>query len=149
MTAQQTIEVLNSRRASFEEAHGVKIQDDAIDGCVRHASQVGILPGAALALLDRSCASLRVQTAPWSTELAEIDEEIVRLSQCLLDLVAAQDFEETRNVRQAKDQLSERRNKLLAAWRSTRSNNGSVSASIVDRIAEASRSDDANPDQVV
>jgi ATP-dependent Clp protease ATP-binding subunit ClpC len=145
MTPEQTLEVLRGRRALLEEAHGVRILDEAITAAAHGG---GILPGAAVATLDRACASLRVQSAPRPVELSSLEEQIANLRQRVEECVAEHDFEGAAHSRDQAARLATRQQELAAAWRRTRPNDGIVTGAAIARINGAPV-DEVQPQRVV
>ncbi|MBB4070927.1 ATP-dependent Clp protease ATP-binding subunit [Leucobacter sp. OH2974_COT-288] len=74
-----TINILKGLRERYEEFHGVKITDEAIEAAVKMSAryiQDRFLPDKAIDLIDEAGARLRLSVLSSPPELAELDEQI-------------------------------------------------------------------------
>ena len=94
-TEEQAIEILKGLRPYYEQHHGVKITDEALDAAVKMAVRYindRFLPDKAIDLIDE--ASSKVQLAGFSIPEAvkEGEQEVVRLTREKEDAIKAGDF---------------------------------------------------------
>src|SRR5262249_22583384 len=77
---EETLEILRGLCATFEEHHGVKIQDDAVDAAIDLAAVCmpdRCLPGSAISLLDETAAFVRHKhSVRRPAELREIENRL-------------------------------------------------------------------------
>ena len=94
-TAEDTIKILKGIRPSFENHHGVKISDEAIEAAVLMSVRYitnRFLPDKAIDLIDEACSKLRVNSSYMSPEMKDINLKIARLENEKKICIARQDF---------------------------------------------------------
>ena len=91
-----TILILKGIRSKFEEHHGIKIPDDAIDAAVILSSRYitdRFLPDKAIDLIDEAASRLRIKSSTEPDETKKIGERINEIMRLKQEAVNNQDFE--------------------------------------------------------
>jgi len=115
-SVEETMEVLSGIKGRYEEYHGIRYADDAVEAAARYAGRYvsgRFLPDKAIDLLDEAGARRKIEQPSRAPELGAIEAEIRRLTEEKLALVSTQNYEkaaETRDrVRLLKSGLEELR----------------------------------------
>ena len=99
---ERAIEILKGLRPRYEEHHGLKIADDAIEAAVSLSVRYlpdRFLPDKAIDLMDEAAAKLRVMPVPLGSEDAELKRLIRELEGELGDAIRNQNFELAASIR--------------------------------------------------
>lgn len=110
---EDTIKILHGIRPSFENYHGVKISDEAIEAAVSMSIryiQNRFLPDKAIDLIDEACSKLRVNSSFMSPEIREINLKLGRLENDKKDAISRQDFI---LANQINDEMRNLKNRIL------------------------------------
>ncbi|HOU95263.1 MAG TPA: ATP-dependent chaperone ClpB [Bacteroidales bacterium] len=115
------ISILRGLRERYEAHHKVIIRDEAIIAAVdlsyRYITD-RFLPDKAIDLIDEAAARLRLQMNSLPEELDEIQRTIARLEIEREALRRDQDKKKADEISRELSELNERRNELMAAWKS-------------------------------
>jgi ATP-dependent Clp protease ATP-binding subunit ClpC len=133
LSAEQTVEVLQSLRLRYEEHHQVTITDEALRAAVELSHRAAgdrQQPARALEVLDK--AGVRLKASPRAPEFADLEAEIQRLNEEKEAAVAEQDFPRAAHLRDLADKLKKKREALLRAWRETSA--GTVDEQVVREV---------------
>ncbi len=106
-----TILILKGIRSKFEEHHGIKIPDDAIDAAVILSSRYitdRFLPDKAIDLIDEAASRLRIKSSTEPDETKKIGERINEIMRLKQDAVNNQDFETAQKLRDEETVLEEK-----------------------------------------
>ena len=126
----ESIEILEGIKSRYEEFHGVTYTRRAVESAVELAKRYvadRFLPDKAIDLLDEAGALKKVGGPERPPELAEVEEEIRRLTEEKLALVSTQNYEKAAEVRDKVRKLKIRLESLKSAWEeSGREGMGSV-----------------------
>ncbi len=117
---QQTVAILKGLRDRYEAHHRVQITDEAIEAAVNLAQRYisgRFLPDKAIDVIDEAGARVRLRSLTRPPEVTQIEQEIERLNQEKAEAVAASDYEQAAVLRNRVDELSRKRDHLLAQWR--------------------------------
>ena len=115
----EAVEILEGVKARYEEFHGVTYTRRAIEASVELARRYvsdRFLPDKAIDLLDEAGALKKVGNPVKPPELAEVEDEIRRLSEEKLALVSTQNYERAAEVRDSVRKLKVRLESLKAGW---------------------------------
>ncbi|MBP8958805.1 MAG: ATP-dependent chaperone ClpB [Bacteroidales bacterium] len=116
-----SISILRGLRERYEAHHKVIIRDEAIIAAVdlsyRYITD-RFLPDKAIDLIDEAAARLRLQMNSLPEELDEIQRTIARLEIEREALRRDQDKKKADEISRELSELNERRNELMAAWKS-------------------------------
>jgi len=94
-TQDDTIKILHGIRSSFENFHGVKISDEAIEAAVLMSVRYitnRFLPDKAIDLIDEACSKLRVNSCFMSPEIRDINIKLGELENEKKTLIKKQDY---------------------------------------------------------
>jgi ATP-dependent Clp protease ATP-binding subunit ClpB len=126
---QDAISILRGIKERYELHHGVRIKDDAIIAAVelshRYISD-RFLPDKAIDLMDEAAAKLRLEIDSMPEELDEINRRIMQLEIEREAIRREKDVEKENILSKEIADLSEKRDSLLAKWKSEKD--------IVDKI---------------
>jgi ATP-dependent Clp protease ATP-binding subunit ClpC len=126
----ESIEILEGIKARYEQFHGVTYTRRAVEAAVELARRYvsdRFLPDKAIDLLDEAGALKKVGGPERPPELAEVEEEIRRLTEEKLALVSTQNYERAAEVRDRVRKLKVRLEGLKVAWEeSSRDDRGAV-----------------------
>ena len=106
-----TILILKGIRSKFEEHHGIKIPDDAIDAAVILSSRYiteRFLPDKAIDLIDEAASRLRIKSSTEPDETKKIGERINEIMRLKQEAVNNQDFETAQKLRDEETALEEK-----------------------------------------
>ncbi|MBR5936805.1 MAG: ATP-dependent Clp protease ATP-binding subunit [Clostridiales bacterium] len=106
-----TILILKGIRSKFEEHHGIKIPDDAIDAAVILSSRYitdRFLPDKAIDLIDEAASRLRIKSSTEPEETKKIGERINEIMRLKQEAVNNQDFETAQKLRDEETVLEEK-----------------------------------------
>ncbi len=118
------IEILLGLREKYEEHHGLKITDEAIRAAVQLSVryiQGRFLPDKALDLLDEAASSVRIEKSRMPNEVRELEKKITALEREKEEAILLQDFEFAAELRDEEKVLKSRRESLVFATESERS----------------------------
>lgn len=120
-TVDQTIEILNGLRSSYEEFHKVKISDEAIKAAATLSDryiQDRSLPDKAIDLIDEASSRAKVKNNSESPELKRLKEELKQTEQKKNEAVDMEDFELASKLRdqatKLKDEISRQKSLPVA-----------------------------------
>jgi len=134
----ESIEILEGIKSRYEEFHGVVYTRRAIESAVELARRYvsdRFLPDKAIDLLDEAGALKKVGGPERPPELAEVEEEVRRLTEEKLALVSTQSYEKAAEVRDEVRKLKVRLESLKAAWEeSGRQGRGTVTEEEVREV---------------
>lgn len=103
-----TILILKGIREKYEEHHGIKIPDDAIDAAVILSSRYitdRFLPDKAIDLIDEAASCLRISNTKETAEGKEIGARIHEIARLKCEAVERQDFETAQKLREEEIKL--------------------------------------------
>ncbi len=95
-SVEQTVEMLRGLRSRYEEHHGLRISDEALEAAARLAARYiseRHLPDKAIDLVDEAAAKLRIDIYSMPPELKAMEEELRRLAQEEEEAALRQDYE--------------------------------------------------------
>ena len=118
----ETTEILEGIKSRYEEFHGVSYSRRAVEAAVELARRYvadRFLPDKAIDLLHEAGALKKVSGPSRPPELAEIEEEIRRLTEEKLALVSTQNYERAAEIRDKVRRLKARLEEARTVWDAT------------------------------
>ena len=103
--------ILKGIRSKFEEHHGIKIPDDAIDAAVILSSRYitdRFLPDKAIDLIDEAASRLRIKSSTEPDETKKVGERINEIMRLKQEAVMNQDFETAQKLRDEETTLEKK-----------------------------------------
>lgn len=100
--AEETEEILYGLRSRYEDHHGVKITDEAVQAAVKLSTRYITsrqLPDKAIDLIDEAASKVRIDVTGKPTAIAVAVEELDALVQAKEEAIQNQDFEEAGEIR--------------------------------------------------
>ncbi len=95
-SVEQTVEMLKGLRSRYEEHHGLRITDEALEAAARLSARYiseRYLPDKAIDLVDEAAAKVRMDIFSMPPELKAMEEELRALSRQEEEAALAQDYE--------------------------------------------------------
>lgn len=117
---EETIQILQGIRTRYEEHHRVSYQEGALVAAATLAQRYisgRFMPDKAIDLLDEAGAKRKIETDIKPAELGEIENEIKRLNEEKVRLVAAQDYEKAAELRDQVRSLRYQLESVKQAWK--------------------------------
>ena len=120
-SVEDTIEILKGIRSSFENFHGVKISDEAIESAVTLSTRYitnRFLPDKAIDLLDEACSKMKVGSSAMPVEVKELNMQIIELDKQKERYKQNQDFIMANEMNDRKktllDKIEQIRNSMIS-----------------------------------
>ncbi|MBE6466276.1 ATP-dependent Clp protease ATP-binding subunit [Denitrobacterium detoxificans] len=116
---EQSIRIMRGLRDRYEEHHGVKFTDEALQAAVQLSSryiQDRFLPDKAIDVMDEAGARMRIRNMTLPPELAELDDKLRKVRQKKEGAIADQDFEQAAALRDQEEQLKRDREVAQQKW---------------------------------
>jgi ATP-dependent Clp protease ATP-binding subunit ClpC len=107
-TVDETIQILQNIKTKYEEHHGVRYADKAIEACVRLSDRYitdRYLPDKAIDVLDEAGARVHLANIKVPKEITQLEEEIEKIRQSKNQVVKNQNFEEAARLRDLEKKL--------------------------------------------
>jgi len=120
-SVEDAIAILQGLRPKYEEHHGVRITDEAIDGAVRLSSRYVTerhLPDKAIDLIDEASSRLVIQNESMSPELRDLKHRLDEINERLESAAQRGDFEVAASLKQDVLALQSEYEGDRDAWRS-------------------------------
>src|SRR5947208_7583215 len=119
-TKEDTVEILKGLRDRYEAHHRVQITDGALLAAVEMSDRYitgRCLPDTAIDVLDEAGARIRLRSMTKPPNLAEIEEEIERLSIQKDEAVRNAEYEEAARLRDSAEALRKKKEEMQRQWR--------------------------------
>jgi ATP-dependent Clp protease ATP-binding subunit ClpC len=107
-TVDETIQILKNIKHKYEEHHGVRYGDKAIDGAVRLSDRYitdRFLPDKAIDVLDESGSRVHLANIHVPKEILDLESEVEKIKQSKNQVVKNQNFEEAARLRDLEKKL--------------------------------------------
>lgn len=117
---EEAIEILNGIRPKYEEYHGVKYSDAALEAAVRLTAryQPGRnLPDKAIDAIDEAGARMRIRTSARPDEIKLLESEKRSLRTKKEEAIQAENFEEAASFRDLEQKKQDELDQAIAVWR--------------------------------
>src|SRR5687767_2123704 len=115
-----TVEILKGLRDRYEAHHRVQIKDEALEAAVKLSDQYitgRCLPDKAIDVLDEAGARIRLRSMTKPPNLAELEEQIERLSIQKDEAVKNAEYEEAAKLRDQAEALRAKKEEMQRQWR--------------------------------
>lgn len=133
-TAEDALEILKGLRPRYEEFHGVKITDEAlqeaVDLSLRYIT-ARQLPDKAIDLIDEASSRVKLQVALPPKEVRDLQKQLDDLNAEKETAVNNDEYEKAAELRDQADELKKQLDTSLEAWRSEQGD-GEASATVSD-----------------
>lgn len=134
-----SIYILKGIRDKYEEYHGVKITDEAIEKAVdlsiRYVADRQ-LPDKAIDLIDESCSRVKLKVRFIPSNINELEDLESRLEKELAQVIAEENFEEALNIQAQKKDLMKSIERERILWNKQMYNKNIVNGEVVAEIVE-------------
>ena len=117
------IAILEGIRAKYEEHHGVKITDEAVEGAVRLSSRYLTerhLPDKAIDLIDEASSRHVIQSESMSPELRDLKRRLDEINERVEAAATREDYEEAARLKQDVLEIQSEYEEKRTAWRDER-----------------------------
>jgi len=117
-TVEQTIEILNGLKETYQNFHKVKISDEAIKAAATLSDkyiQDRSLPDKAIDLIDEASSRAKVKSSGESAEVKTLKEKLLKLETEKEQAVANEDFEKAGKLRDKVNEIKQEIEKLNSA----------------------------------
>jgi ATP-dependent Clp protease ATP-binding subunit ClpC len=107
-TVDETIQILMNIKQKYEEHHGVRFSDKAIDAAVRLSDRYitdRYLPDKAIDVMDEAGSRVHLSNIVVPKEILHLEEEIEKIKQSKNQVVKSQNFEEAARLRDLEKKL--------------------------------------------
>jgi len=135
---QQTVEILKGLRPRYEDHHRVRITDGAIAEAVELSDRYitgRVQPDKSIDVIDEAGARLRLKSMTKPPDLADIEEQIERLSISKDEAVKNADYEKAAELRDQAEKLRKSKEKLQEEWKKKTSEiGGTVDEEIICEV---------------
>jgi ATP-dependent Clp protease ATP-binding subunit ClpC len=117
---EDAVEILKGLRDRYEAHHRVQILDEALDAAVEMSDRYitgRCLPDKAIDVLDEAGARIRLRSMTKPPNLADLEEQIERLSIQKDEAVRNAEYEEAAKLRDQAEQLRKQKEEMQRQWR--------------------------------
>ncbi len=117
---EETVQILQGLRDRYEAHHRVQITDEAIRQAVELSTRyitARVQPDKSIDVIDEAGARIRLKSMSKPPDLAEIEEQIERLSIEKDESVKAADYERAAELRDQAESLRRKKEEIQKAWR--------------------------------
>ncbi len=136
-SVEDTIEILHGLRDRYEEHHGVKISDDALDAAAQLSERYisdRFLPDKAIDVIDEAASKLRIDTYNMPPRPDALRKQIAELSEQGEEAVRSQRYEEAERIKQQIDELDAKLPAAETKWTGVEQLDDTVDADDVAQI---------------
>ncbi len=119
-SVEDTLKILQGLRSRYEQHHHVHYTEAALKAAVTLSDryvQDRFLPDKAIDVIDEAGARTRVHKMSLPPELAQVDEQLVKIAEDKEKAADAQEFEEAARLRDEEKSLAAKRDTLEKEWR--------------------------------
>ena len=119
-SVEDTLKILQGLRSRYEQHHHVHYTEAALKAAVTLSDryvQDRFLPDKAIDVIDEAGARTRVHKMSLPPELAQVDEQLVKIAEDKEKAADAQEFEEAARLRDEEKSLAAKRDALEKEWR--------------------------------
>ncbi|MEM9753947.1 MAG: ATP-dependent Clp protease ATP-binding subunit, partial [Planctomycetota bacterium] len=117
---EDTIEIIKGIRDKYEAHHRVKITDEAVEAAVEMSDRyisARVQPDKSIDVIDEAGARIRLKSMSKPPNLADIEEQIERLSIEKDEAVKAADYEKAAELRDKAESLRREKEQIQRDWR--------------------------------
>ena len=120
-SVEDTVAILRGLRSRYEEHHGLRITDDALEAAARLSSRYLTerhLPDKAIDLIDEASSRHVIEAESLSPDLLDLKERLSEASSRLDVAAAREDFEEAARIKQEVSQVQDEYERRRGEWQS-------------------------------
>ena len=120
-SVEDTVAILRGLRSRYEEHHGLRITDDALEAAARLSSRYLTerhLPDKAIDLIDEASSRHVIEAESFSPDLLDLKERLSEASSRLDVAAAREDFEEAARIKQEVSQVQDEYERRRGEWQS-------------------------------
>ncbi|HKK50549.1 MAG TPA: ATP-dependent Clp protease ATP-binding subunit, partial [Myxococcota bacterium] len=136
--AEQTVEILKGLRERYEKHHRVTITDEALRSAVELSGRYitgRVQPDKSIDVIDEAGARVRLKSMTKPPDLADLEEEIEKLSIAKEDAVKNADYEKAAELRDSAEKLRKQKEELQKEWRDKLSEtSGTVDEEVIAEV---------------
>ena len=117
---EDTVQIIKGLRDRYEAHHRVKITDEAVEAAVEMSDRyisARVQPDKSIDVIDEAGARIRLKSMSKPPNLADIEEQIERLSIDKDDAVKAADYEKAAELRDKAESLRREKEQIQRDWR--------------------------------
>jgi len=117
--ATETIEILKGIRYKYEEHHGLRISDEALDAAANYAARYvpdRYMPDKAIDLVDEAASRVRMYKTPFAASLRETFKDLKSLQREKDEALAQERYEYAIDLRYREVELQNKVEKMRADW---------------------------------
>ena len=119
-TVEETLDILRGLKDRYEDFHGVKILDEALEAAVKMAERYltdKFLPDKAIDLLDEACSMVHVRNTRVPDDIREVELELDKIEEEKRKAIDDQDFERAAHIRDEEIKVIQRLRELKRKWK--------------------------------
>ena len=119
----ETIEIITGLREKYEEHHGVKITDEAIDQATKLSERYisdRFLPDKAIDVIDEAGSRARLSVSAIPSEIRDLEKELEQITKEKESAIQAQEFEKAAKFRDTEKNLRRRLREIHKSWRESK-----------------------------
>ncbi len=120
---EEAVQILKGLRHKYEAHHKVEFTDKAVDAAVKLSDRYitdRFLPDKAIDVMDESGSRARIGTMTRPPEVKALETELGDIKAKKEQAIKKQEFEEAASLRNQENQLKEKMETVLTAWRTSR-----------------------------
>ncbi len=120
---EETVQILKGLRHKYEAHHKVEFTDKAVEAAVKLSDRYitdRFLPDKAIDVMDESGSRARIGTMTRPPEVKAMEAELGEIKAKKEQAIKKQEFEEAASLRNQENQLKEKMETVLTAWRTSR-----------------------------
>lgn len=118
-SVKDTITILQGLRSKYEEHHGVKIHDDAIEAAAVMSDRYindRFLPDKAIDLIDEAASRKRIRGSVLPSEIKDLEEDIQKLDSAVNSYSQMREFDKAKELNDQLDQKKKKLKELKGGW---------------------------------
>ncbi len=118
--AEQTLEILRGIRQEYEDHHGLRISDEALQAAVYYALRYvpdRYMPDKAIDLVDEAASRVRMYKMPQATDLREAFRSLKTLQRAKDDALMQEHFDQAIELRYQEVALQKKLERMRADWK--------------------------------
>ena len=128
-TKEQTVEILKGLRDKYEDHHGVKITDEALNAAVDQSDRYitdRFMPDKAIDLIDEAAAKLRIEGLVQPPDLKELKCKAEDIAKEKEEAIRIQNFEKAAELRDDEKNIKDKIDELKKDWSESNKDNSLV-----------------------
>ena len=121
-TEEETINILQGLKSSYEDFHNVTVSDEAVQAAVKLSNRYindRNLPDKAIDLIDEACSKARIREVPKPKTVSDKEIDVAELNLELEMCIRHSDFKEAAMLKKELDKAQVKLNRAVAKWEGT------------------------------